>query len=154
MNRRQLLRVLAAGAAAAGLPARAQRLPPIEVFKTPTCGCCSSWVDHLSAAGFTVEVNDVADTAPVRKRLGLPDRFGGCHTGVVGGYVVEGHVPAEDIKRMLAMKPAGIGLAVPGMPLGSPGMEVGDRKEPFDVILVDRAGRGSVFARYPKKRAA
>lgn len=151
MKRRHVLTTLAAGLAAAALPVRAAGpLPQVEVFKSPTCGCCGAWVDHLKAAGFPVKVVVVDDTTATRKRYGLPDRFGSCHTGIVNGYVVEGHVPAAEVKRLLAMKPAAIGLAVPGMPVGSPGMEVGQRQDPYEVFLIDKTGRETVFARYPK----
>jgi hypothetical protein len=146
-----MLIALGAGAIAAAMPAfAANQLPPVEVFKSPTCGCCGVWVDHLKAAGFPVKVVEVDDTTATRKRYGLPDRFGSCHTGIVNGYVVEGHVPVAEVKRLLATKPAAIGLAVPGMPLGSPGMEYADRKDPHDVFLIDKSGRETVFAHYPK----
>lgn len=151
MKRRHFLTALTASAVVTSLPAlAATALPLVEVFKSPTCGCCSAWVDHLKAAGFPVKATEVGDTTDTRKRYGLPDKFGSCHTGVVNGYVVEGHVPADDVKRMLALKPAAIGLAVPGMPPGSPGMEVGNRKDPYDVFLIDKGGRETVFAHYPK----
>tara|TARA_B100001105_G_scaffold193316_1_gene157356 strand:+ start:3681 stop:4139 length:459 start_codon:yes stop_codon:yes gene_type:complete len=151
MKRRHVLTTLAAGVAAVGLPSMAANaLPQVEVFKSPTCGCCGAWVDHLKAAGFPVKVVEVDDTTVTRNRYGLPDKFGSCHTGIVNGYVVEGHVPAAEVKRLLAMKPAAIGLAVPGMPVGSPGMEYGDRKDPYDVFLIDKSGRDTVFAHYPK----
>jgi len=151
MKRRHILSALVAGAAAAAFPAlAANALPQVEVFKSPTCGCCGAWIDHLKAAGFPVKVTEVGDTTAARKRYGLPDRFGSCHTAVVNGYVVEGHVPAVEVKRLLAMKPAAIGIAVPGMPPGSPGMEVGQRKDPYDVFLIDKSGRETVFAHYPK----
>src|SRR4051812_13499092 len=118
MKRRTLLS-MALGAAA--LPAvssiAAAALPRVQVFKSPTCGCCGAWVDHLKAAGFAVKVDEVDDTTAARKRVGMPDRFGSCHTALVGGYVLEGHVPAADVKRMLASKPNAVGLAVPGMPV-------------------------------------
>lgn len=104
----------------------------------------------MKAAGFSVTVTDVNDTTAARKRYGLPDRFGSCHTAIVAGYVVEGHVPADDVKRLLALKPPAVGLAVPSMPVGSPGMEQGSRKDPYQVFLVDRSGRESVFATYPQ----
>lgn len=149
MKRRTLLS-LAAAAAAASWPSFARAsLPLVEVYKNPDCGCCGAWVDHLKAAGFPVKVHETPDTGPVRKRHGIPDAFGSCHTGVVGGYALEGHVPAADVKRLLATKPAAAGLSVPGMPVGSPGMEVGSRKDPFQVLLIDKAGRSSVFATYP-----
>nr|WP_157398436.1 MULTISPECIES: DUF411 domain-containing protein [Ramlibacter] len=142
---------VAAAAAVATIPAlAAASLPRVEVFKNPDCGCCGAWVDHLEAAGFPVKVTEVPDTGAVRKRWSIPDEFGSCHTGVVAGYAIEGHVPAEDIKRLLARKPDAVGLSVPGMPVGSPGMEVGSRKDPYQVLLIDKAGRSSVFATYPK----
>jgi hypothetical protein len=149
MKRRALLTSLAAAAAGLSLPVSAQgALPPVQVFKNPSCGCCGAWVDHMKAAGFSVTVTDVDDTAVARKRYGLPDRLGSCHTAVVAGYVVEGHVPAKDVKKLLAMKPVAIGLAVPGMPVGSPGMEVGSRKDPYQVLLVTKDGRERVFSAY------
>jgi hypothetical protein len=151
MNRRLLLSAVAAAAAAASVPAlAATSLPQIEVFKNPDCGCCGAWVDHLKAAGFPVKVHETPDTSAVRKRHGIPNELGSCHTGVVAGYALEGHVPADEIKRLLAKKPSAAGLSVPGMPVGSPGMEVGSRKDPFQVLLIDKAGRSSVFASYPK----
>jgi hypothetical protein len=104
----------------------------------------------MRAAGFTVRVTEVNDTTAARKRLGLPDRYGSCHTATVGGYVLEGHVPAAEVKRLLASKPKAIGLAVPGMPPSAPGMDVPGRKDPYEVLLVDVSGQSSVFARYPK----
>ncbi len=151
MNRRQTLQTFLCGAAALALPARAAppRLPVVEVHKSPTCGCCGAWVEHMQAAGFEVRVHEVENTAVARKRHGMPDKFGSCHTAVVAGYVVEGHVPAAEVKRLLSLRPRAIGLAVPGMPVGSPGMEMGSRVDPYAVLLVDPAGRESVFARYP-----
>ena len=122
----------------------------MQVYKNPSCDCCAAWVHYLKAAGFSVEVTETEDTIAVRRRLGMPDRFGSCHTATVEGYVLEGHVPSFEVKRLLAMKPAAIGLAVPAMPVGSPGMEYGDRKDPYDVFLIDRKGHATVFARYPK----
>jgi hypothetical protein len=152
MKRRYFLNALASSVAVMAMPASgAGPLPQIEVFKSPTCGCCTAWVDHLKAAGFPVKVAEVDDTTVIRKRHGLPDKFGSCHTGLVKGYVIEGHVPAAEIKRLLALKPAAIGLAVPGMPVGSPGMEYGDRQEPYDVFLVDKSGRATVFAQSQRR---
>jgi hypothetical protein len=151
MNRRNLLSFAVAATAASSLPAVAKAsLPQVEVYKNPDCGCCGGWVDHLKASGFPVKVHETPDTGPVRKRYGMPDEFGSCHTGVVAGYALEGHVPAEDVKRLLTRKPAAAGLSVPGMPVGSPGMEAGSRKDAFQVLLIDKAGRSSVFAKYPK----
>ncbi len=148
MKRRSLFAALAALPLLHAQLARAAATP-IHVYKDPGCGCCTAWVDHLKAAGFAVKVTETGDTSSVRKRLGMPDRFGGCHTATLENYVIEGHVPAAEIKRLLAMKPLAIGLAVPGMPVGSPGMEYGDRRDPYQVLLVDRNGRDTVFASYP-----
>lgn len=152
MNRRLWLNrmgLLLAGSAA--LPALANpKLPPVEVHASPSCGCCSAWAEHMRAAGFAVNITHVRDTTALRKRMGLPDRLGSCHTALVGGYAIEGHVPAAEVKRLLASRPDAIGLAVPSMPPGSPGMEMGDRHDPYDVFLVDRQGRPTVFASYPK----
>ena len=150
MKRRTILAAAAGLSTLAVLPTRAaSSWPAIDVFKSATCGCCKAWVEHLKAAGFDVRVTDVDDTTAARKRLGMPDAFGSCHTGTVGGYALEGHVPAADVKRLLAAKPQAVGLAVPGMPVGSPGMEVGTRRDPYDVLLVERNGRSTVFASYP-----
>lgn len=105
-------------------PAGAQALPVAIVHKSPTCGCCGLWVEHLRHAGFQVEVRETDNLAPVKERLGVPFGKGSCHTAEIGGYLVEGHVPADDIKRLLREKPQARGLVLPGMPLGSPGMEV------------------------------
>jgi len=151
VRRRTVLTSLATAAASglAGLPASAKEtLPAVQVFKNPTCGCCGAWVDHMKAAGFTVKVTEVDDTSVARRQHGLPDRFGSCHTAVVAGYVVEGHVHANDVKKLLAMKPVAIGLAVPGMPVGSPGMETGSRRDPYQVLLVAKDGRERVFSSY------
>jgi hypothetical protein len=141
----------AAPAAPAPAPAPATAATPTaEVYKTPTCGCCGAWVDHLRAAGFTVRVHEVDDIAPVRSRLGMPAALASCHTARIGDYVVEGHVPATDIRRLLASNIVALGLAVPGMPIGSPGMEMGPRLDPYEVLLVERGGRTRVFSRYPR----
>lgn len=156
MNRRHLLSAAAAWLVLASLPAVAvPAARRVHVYKTPTCGCCGAWVEHLSVAGFDVVVTNVDDTTATRKRLGMPERFGSCHTAVVDGYVLEGHVPADEVKRLLALRPAVLGLAVPGMPASSPGMDVvPGRQDAYDVLVIDRAGRDTVFARYPKARKA
>ncbi len=123
----------------------ADELPAMTVWKNPSCGCCGNWVEHMQAAGFRVAVREVEDLDGIKRMAGIPEPLQSCHTAEVGGYVVEGHVPAEDIKRMLAERPAGRGLAVPGMPSGSPGMENGMR-DPYDVILLKRDGRAEVFS--------
>ena len=118
----------------------------LEVAKTPTCGCCSAWIERMRSAGFTVKARDVADTTPIAKGAGVPDSMRSCHTTRVAGYVIEGHVPAADIRRLLAQKPRAIGLAAPGMPMGSPGMEMGGSKERYQVMLIGRDGRHTVWA--------
>lgn len=122
-------------------------LPVVTVYKSPTCGCCTKWVEHLQASGFEVKTLDLPDTMPMKTRLGVPRDLSSCHTAVVGGYVVEGHVPADVVKQLLAEKPNATGIAVPGMPIGSPGMEQGDRKDPYDVVLFKRDGTRSVYAK-------
>ena len=149
MKRRQLLIGVAALPLVQALPSLAAT-PSVLVYKDPSCGCCTGWVEHLKSAGFSVTVKDAVDTTPERKRLGMPEAFAGCHTATVAGYVLEGHVPAAEVQRLLAERPAAIGLAVPGMPIGSPGMEVGGRIDPYVVLLVGRNGQSSVFATYPK----
>ena len=122
--------------------------PQITVFKSPTCGCCKLWVDHLRKHAFIVTTKDTSDLAPIKSSAGVPAAHRSCHTAFVNGYVIEGHVPAEDIKRLLAEKPNVAGLAVGGMPIGSPGMEVGNRKEPYDVVAFTRDGNTRVFAKH------
>jgi hypothetical protein len=120
----------------------------IEVVKSPYCGCCTQWVEHLRANGFTVRVTETEDLEPVAHRLGVPDGLRSCHTASVEGYAIEGHVPAADIQRLLRERPQAAGLAVPGMPVGSPGMEHGDRRQPYATILFSRNGRQQLFARH------
>ena len=122
--------------------------PRIEVFKTTTCGCCGKWVDHLKANGFDPVVKDVPSTAEYRRKYGVPDGLASCHTAVVAGYSIEGHIPAADIHRLLKEKPKAKGLAVPGMPLGSPGME-GPRRDAYSVYLFDSDGKITVFQKHP-----
>jgi len=130
--------------------AEAAALPAMTVFKTKTCGCCAKWVDHMRASGFTVTVKDVDSTAGARKTYGVPDRLLSCHTASVGGYAIEGHVPAEDVKRLLKERPKSVGLAVPGMPMGSPGME-GPRSDAYAVLLFDKDGGLSIYRQYSAK---
>jgi hypothetical protein len=146
INRRTLL---------AGLPllfvagkAAAQAGPAIHVVKTPTCGCCNDWVAHLRQSGFRVTVANVADVTPTARRLGVPGDLRSCHTAIAGGYAIEGHVPAADIRRLLRERPTAAGLAVPGMPMGSPGMEHGGHRQPYQTILFTRAGRRTLFAQH------
>ena len=123
------------------------RLPPVEVYKEPTCGCCSKWIDHLRSHGFTARAIDTAKIDELKASRGIPTQARSCHTAIVGGYVVEGHVPAADVLRLLKERPAIAGIAVPGMPIGSPGMEVpGMKAQPFDVIAFGKDGSTRVFA--------
>ena len=126
--------------------------PVITVWKTPTCGCCKAWVVHLRKNGFDVVTNDVDDTTAIRKKFGFPDQYGSCHTAKLGEYVIEGHVPAEDIRKLLKDKPQARGLAVPAMPLGSPGMEgTGSNagiRHAYNVLLVLNDGSSRVFKSY------
>ena len=125
----------------------AQAAVEVVVYKSPTCGCCSKWVEHLEENGFTVTTQDMNDLRAVKINFGITSELMSCHTAVVDGYTIEGHVPAEAIRRLLAERPEVAGLAVPGMPMGSPGME-GSRKDPYDVLAFDRAGNTSVYAKY------
>lgn len=121
--------------------------PVIDVYKSAYCGCCGDWVKHLERNGFTVKTHNVANPSDYREKHGIPNDLGSCHTGVVEGYAIEGHVPAADIKRLLAEKPKAKGLTAPGMPMGSPGME-GSRKDAYDVLLVDGNRRTRVFSHH------
>ena len=135
-------------AATLGLPTFAvAALPVIEVYKSASCGCCSEWIRHLEANGFTVRAKNVEMPAQYRKLSGIPDALGSCHTGLVNGYAIEGHVPASEIKQLLREKPKAKGLAVPAMPMGSPGME-GPRKDAYDVLLVNGNGSTEVYKHY------
>lgn len=129
----------------------AQDLETIEVFKTATCGCCHDWIAHLQDAGFAVTAQDLEydALADLKQTAGVPEGLVSCHTGRIAGYVIEGHVPAADIRRLLIERPAAIGLSVPGMPFGSPGMGPEDQREAYDVILIGRGGAANVFASYP-----
>jgi len=119
--------------------------PTLQVFKSPACECCEKWVEHLRAHGFAVEVTDVPDVERIKREHRVPERVASCHTALIGEYFVEGHVPAADVKRLLKERPRIAGLAVPGMPVGSPGME-GPDPEPFDVLAVDSEGQVKVFS--------
>jgi hypothetical protein len=153
-SRRAALRalLLAPVVLAAHRAADAQSTPPIvEVWKSPTCGCCNDWIRHLEANGFKVTATNVPDSRLYRARFGMPARLGSCHTAVVGGCVVEGHVPAREIRRLLRERPGALGLSVPGMPVGSPGMdgpEYNGQVDPYDVLLVQPDGSARVYASY------
>jgi hypothetical protein len=164
MQRRQLLKALAGvtglTSTAFGLPAVAQTgaagKTPLEVWKDPDCGCCADWVTHLEANGFAVRVNNTGNSA-VRTRLGVPTKLGSCHTALVAGYAIEGHVPAREILRLLKERPQAVGLTVPGMPVGSPGMDgavYGDRRDPYDVLLIAKDGSTQVYQSYHRQLTA
>jgi len=145
MNRREFLATLALAAAAPA--ALAVETPLVEVWRSPTCGCCGEWVKHLQKNGFATKVHMVDDTSAMRRALGIPAELGSCHTAKVEGYAIEGHVPASDIKRLLAQRPRARGLAAPGMPAGSPGMDV-PGSPPYEVVLVAADGAASVYSRH------
>lgn len=120
----------------------------ITVYRSPSCGCCGKWIDHVKRHGFTVKDIQEADMDTLKRRLGVPEKLKSCHTGVVGGYLIEGHVPAGDIKQLLKTKPKLAGIAVPGMPVGTPGMEMGSRKDAFAVMGFSKEGQTSIFSDY------
>ncbi|WP_298233722.1 DUF411 domain-containing protein [uncultured Azohydromonas sp.] len=153
-DRRRLLQatglfVLAACAAPRVRAASPAATTRVQMWKSPTCGCCKDWVAHMESAGFQLQVFEVQDTAAQRGKLGLDAQYGSCHTALVEGYVLEGHVPAADVRRLLRERPAALGLVVPGMVVGSPGMDgpaYGGRRDRFDVLLVQRDGASRVWA--------
>lgn len=157
-SRRSALRLSLAMVGAAVLSQRmptlmAQTRPQVEVWKDPDCGCCKDWISHLEAGGFRVRMHDSGNSA-ARTRLGVPEKLGSCHTAQVGGYAIEGHVPAREIHRLLKERPQAIGLAVPGMPVGSPGMDgpaYGGRQDPYAVLLIARDGSTRVYQNYNKQ---
>lgn len=139
--------VVAVALALAAPGAMAERLPLVEVWKSDSCGCCGEWIKHLQRNGFPTKVHRVEDASPVRRALGISDRLGSCHTAKVGGYAIEGHVPAKDIRKLLQDKPRAIGLTVPGMPPGSPGMDI-PNSPPYETYLVQPDGRPVPYARH------
>ena len=145
-----------AGTSPAVTTAAGTAATPVEIWKDPSCGCCHDWMEHMQANGFSFTVHDTGNNA-VRAQLGLPQKLGSCHTALVGGYLIEGHVPASDVRTLLQQKPKALGLAVPGMPVGSPGMDgevYGNRRDPYDVLLVARNGSTRVFSSYNKTKVA
>ena len=146
IDRRHLIAI---GAAALALPAQAAGQPPLTVIKGAGCACCDGWVAHMRRAGFTARVIAVDDIAAEHRRRGVAERHASCHLGLVGGYVTVGHVPPADVKRLLGEKPKAIGIAVPGMPQGSPGMERADgRVDPYQTLLLLPGGQTRVYARH------
>ena len=159
MHKRSFLRLAGlatvATLTAASAPARPSNPPkPVEitVFKSPTCGCCKEWVEHLrqhaKGTAFSVTAKDTSDVSGVKRTARVPEALHSCHTAFVNGYVIEGHVPADDIQRLITQKPNVAGIAVAGMPAGSPGMEMGSRKDPYDVVAFKRDGSTSVYAKH------
>lgn len=150
------LGVISIGMTTLSFTSSADAAPPVvEVWKSPTCGCCNDWIKHLHANGFQVKAYDKGNTA-IRRELGMPEKFGSCHTAKVNGYVIEGHVPAKEIHRLLKEKPKALGLSVPEMPIGTPGMdgpEYGGQVDPYDVLLVNANGTASVYQAYTTQRA-
>lgn len=139
-----LLATLTLGTAGASL---AQTAVTVDLYKSPYCGCCGKWAEHVTKAGFTVKIHEVDDVPGTRKKLGMPEKLGSCHTAKVGNYLLEGHVPAEDIRRLLKEKPKALGLAVPGMPPGSPGMDI-PNSPAYETLLVQNDGSTRVFAKH------
>jgi hypothetical protein len=148
MARHVFASALIAALVAVNSPASAQRpASTVQVYKSPTCGCCANWVKHLQQHGFKTQVTETENVADIKAQHKVPARAQSCHTAVVDGYVLEGHVPASDVQRLLKERPAVIGLAVPGMPIGSPGMEVPNVKpQAYDVVTFDKQGQLKVFA--------
>ena len=152
LTRREWVTLMAGGALAAlAVPLRgaaASESPPrMTVYKSPTCGCCKAWVERVKSAGFAVTVKDMPDVEPTKRTMRVPEKLWSCHTAIVGGYTLEGHVPPDLVLKLLRERPKAAGLAVPGMPAGSPGMEVGGMKDPYDVVLFLSDGRSRVFAK-------
>lgn len=137
---------------ATALPAAAEETAPAKemtVYRSPTCGCCGKWIEHVKQNQFVVKDIVSDDMDAIKKQHGVPDELSSCHTAIVDGYVIEGHVPAADIRKLLQMKPKITGLAAPGMPMGSPGMEMGGRKDDYQIISFDKDGHYEVFADHP-----
>lgn len=150
VSRRHLLELAGLTLLTAPLASRAAPGPLLEVWKSPTCGCCNQWIAQMQAAGYAVRAVDIGNVA-VRKGLGMPEKYGSCHTARIEGYLLEGHVPPREIQRMLTERPVALGLAVPGMPVGSPGMDgpaYKARRDPYDVLLVQRDGTAGVYQAY------
>lgn len=120
----------------------------VEVYRSPSCSCCSKWLDHLRENEFKVKDNLIGDVQKIKDKYGVSAEMASCHTALVGGYVVEGHVPAADIKKLLKLKPEVVGISVPGMPVGTPGMEVGSKKDDYNVVSFDKNKSVQIFSRY------
>lgn len=147
LDRRQFVFAVAASVASVAC-ARPARAAEVRVYKTPTCGCCTAWVDHMRTNGFTVNVTDMDDVTPIARKFGVPDDLRSCHTAEVGGYFVEGHVPAADVRKLLREAPDAAGIAVAGMPIGSPGMEQGGQRETYTTSIVAKDGSSRAFVEH------
>ena len=148
MKQRTLAMLLGASLSFGSALASAEAEHNIHVYKSPTCGCCTDWIKHLEDNGFEVDVSEVDNVTPVKIEAGLTPALASCHTAFIDDYAIEGHVPADDIKRLLSQAPQARGLSVPGMPAGSPGMEMGDRKDRYQVLLFNANGQTRVFAEH------
>ncbi|MBU1326342.1 MAG: DUF411 domain-containing protein [Caulobacteraceae bacterium] len=149
LSRRSLLATGTCALAVAACAPISRTSSELAVYKTPTCGCCTAWVDYMRSAGFEARITELPSLRSTRSTQGVPEALASCHTALIGGYVLEGHVPAEDVRRLLAERPNAVGLAVPAMPLGSPGMETPDgRREPYETLLILEGGGTRVFARH------
>lgn len=150
LTRRTLLAAVPLAAALAATPLRAAADPAIHVVKDPGCPCCNGWIGHLRDNGFTVsfEVKSIEDLAAFKRERGIPQTLESCHTATIDGYTIEGHVPAGDIRKLLATRPDAVGLTVPGMVYGSPGMGPEDQRDAYEVLLVGKDGSGTLFTRY------
>ena len=149
IDRRTMIGFLAVTIPAAAC-AKPAKVAELRIYKSPDCGCCGAWVDHVKANGLKPFVQDMEDVTPIAKKAGVPDRARSCHTAVIGGYFIEGHVPASDIHKLLRERPKARGIAVPGMPIGSPGMEQGARRDAYDTLLVLQDGSTRVFVKHNK----
>lgn len=147
IDRRTMIGLAIAGIAAVAC-SRPAKAAEINVYKSPYCGCCGAWVDNLKSSGLNVVVHDLDDVTPIAKKAGVPDDARSCHTAIVNGYFVEGHVPASDIRKLLRERPKARGISVPGMPIGAPGMEQGKRKDAYATLIIDRNGSTRVFAQH------
>ncbi|MCK5121275.1 MAG: DUF411 domain-containing protein [Methylococcales bacterium] len=148
MNKIKLLMI--SGLLSLNVSVNAEEIKPleIEVYRSPSCGCCSKWLAHLKENQFVVTDHVIEDVQQIKDKYGVPKNMSSCHTALVNGYVIEGHVPAADIKKLLKIKPAVIGISVPGMPMGTPGMEMGGRKDPYKVVSFDKDKKYQVFNSY------
>lgn len=148
IDRRTVLGFVLAAIPASACARTPKKPAQLTVYKSPYCGCCGAWVEHVNTSGLATTVKEMEDVTPIAKKLGVPDDMRSCHTAVIQGYFIEGHVPAADIRKLLRERPKARGITVPGMPIGSPGMEQGDRRDAYDTLLVLADGSSRVFAKH------